>query len=141
MLLWGRTLTNSKFSEGCKRISFQAIGLCHWSIFSGVHVIAGFRNNFQDLGWLLEQFKGHKRLSESRNKLSKEGYWKNCYNLVIWKWFYRSKQKLYFLVSTQNCSNKLWKPSALIKKFLTGILEPLKIFTSWPYPLSPKEYH
>ena len=57
--------------------------------------IAGFRTNFLD----------HRRVSESRNKLSEEGC---CRNFTISKWFHRSKQKLNFgfpSQKTENCEN------------------------------------
>ncbi len=51
-----KTLTNSQdFSESRIRISVPALLLCHWWIFSSVHVITGFWNHFQD----------HSRLSEN----------------------------------------------------------------------------
>ncbi len=38
------------------QISGTPFLLCRWSIFSSMHITAGFKNNFQDHRLLLEQF-------------------------------------------------------------------------------------
>jgi hypothetical protein len=49
------TLTNSEdCSESRTRISVPAFLRCHWSIFSSVHVIVGFRNDFLNQTQLLD---------------------------------------------------------------------------------------
>jgi hypothetical protein len=58
-------------------IQISAFIFSHWSIFSRCTIIAGFLNNFQDHRRVSEQLLRHMRLSESRNKLSEEGYWKD----------------------------------------------------------------
>jgi hypothetical protein len=45
-----------KDSKSRIRISVPAFLLSHWSIFSGVHVIGGFRNNFRNPMGLLKHF-------------------------------------------------------------------------------------
>ncbi len=91
---------------GRARISVPAFLLPHWSIFSKVHAIAGFRNNFQN-----------QRLCR------------------ISKRFHRSKQKLYFEFSPQKNSQILWKPLALIQEVLILFFGPSKNLISWHYPV------
>ncbi len=92
--------------------------------FSNVHVLAGFRNNFQNHRWLSEQLLW---LPESRKK---RDYWSNFQN----KWFHRSKQKLYFQFSSKRQPNIVrtisthTKSVDLIYRFLQ------KIFILWLYP-------
>ncbi len=45
--------------------------------------MAGFWNNFQDRKTAFDQLLGHRRLSEGRNKLPKEGY-KKDFTICEW---------------------------------------------------------
>ncbi len=67
-----------------------------------LRITDGFRNTVKDHRWFSEQLYRCRRLSESQNKLPKEGFLKGCSHLV--KWFHRSKRKLYFIFSSQKDS-------------------------------------
>ncbi len=68
--------------------------------------MAGFRNNFHTRGGFPNNFHtgGYQKAEKSSlNRVTGRIF-------TICKWFHRSKQKLYFLFTSQQDSWKLWKP-------------------------------
>jgi hypothetical protein len=106
------TVTNPDYcSESRIKISVPAFHCFHWSVFSSVHVIVGFRNNFLN----------HRRLSEQSLE-SQAANWKP-----------EARRKLFLIFSSERKPNIL-KLSAIMQKVLIWLLGPLtKTFISWHY--------
>ncbi len=106
-----KTVTNPDYcSESRIKISVPAFHCFRWSVFSSIHVIVGFRNNFLN----------HRRLSEQPLE-SQAATWKP-----------EARRNFIFKSSRQKGSQILWKPSAIMQKVLIWFFGPLKkIFISW----------
>jgi hypothetical protein len=114
-----KTHTNSKDCyESRIRISVPAFLRCHWSIFSSVHVLSGFRNNIFTGGCLKPGTSFIKRVIRMIFR--------------IMYWFHRCKEKLYFKFCLKKGSQMLWKLAALIQNVLNTdlIFRTLKKYLS-----------
>jgi hypothetical protein len=79
---FGLASMKTSCSESTHQISVHAFLSSYWCfILVRYTFITGFQNNFQNHGPFRNNFYRARRLSESQNKLSEEGYWKEFYNL------------------------------------------------------------